>query len=425
MAARRFCFEILFCCFVLLVCGSYGADFVPVFMWESSKPTDVKITSPALRKYSTDEFADFFVHKLSLFSKKPLVVVFTEENLSVEDFSWQDLAESSAFPYLESVSTRGANVDFLLSVDNPLRALRRLEKLGYKWQTVRDPDTMTVPERGGVVMEVKMDDAKGDEDRPDLLKRHDKMISRIYSRLVSRRDDVVGVYTGRFNSWIEPENEPVLHRVRRQVAEPTPNATYLLFNTSTILIYASSHPNLTVEGVSSNLTLLNRTVTPNEGPTFQSVSAKFTSTSSSEQITLRFYFYNSTSSFGYWSLENVTYTVTGNETRVITLTPESSIIAPVTFSFHCSSPTVFQSENLGVTLTLHNFQAQPFLTKVVAFGDAYSCEMFFTPPIWSGIFVTSILALIMIWGLVMIMDIRTMDQFDDPKGKTITVNVSE
>lgn len=422
MAARRFGFEILFCCFVLLVGGSYGADFVPVFIWESSKPTDVKITSPALKKYSTDEFADFFVNKLSLFNKKPLVVVFTEENLSVEDFSWQDLTESSAFPYLESVITRAANVDFLPSVDSPIRALRRLDKLGYKWQTVRDPDMMTVPELGGVVMEVKMEDARGDEDRPDFLRRHDKVISRVYSRLVSQHENVVGVYTGRFNSWIEPENEPVLHRVRRLLAEPTPNAAYLLLNTSITLIYASNKPNLTVSGVPRNLTLLKGTVTKKETDTFQSARAKFSS-NSSDQIILEFFFYNSTSSVGYWSLENVTYSVNrANQTeKEITLVPEFSIIAPVTFSYHCSSKTVFQATN--VTLTLENFQAQPYMVKSAAFGDAYNCELFFTPPIWSGIFVTSILALIMIWGLVMIMDIRTMDQFDDPKGKTITVNV--
>jgi len=422
MAARSFGFEVLCCCFVLLVGGSYGADFVPVFVWESSKPTDVKITSPALKKYSTDEFADFFVNKLSFFSKKPLVVVFTEENLSVEDFSWQDLTESSAFPYLESVITRAANVDFLPSVDNPIRALRRLDKLGYKWQTVRDPDTITVPELGGVVMEVKMEDAKGDEDRPDFLRRHDKRIRRVYSRLVSQRDNVVGVYTGRFNSWIEPENEPVLHRVRRLLAEPTPNATsYLLLNaTGSILIYASNKPSLTVSGVPSNLTLLPGTVTRKETSTFQSARAKFSS-NSSEQIYLEFFFYNSTSSLGYWSLENVTYSVISQKPTVKTLVPESSIIAPVTFSYHCSSKTVFQATN--VQLTLENFQAQPYMYKSAAFGDAYNCELFFTPPIWSGIFVTSILALIMIWGLVMIMDIRTMDQFDDPKGKTITVNV--
>jgi len=422
MAATRFGFEILFCCFVLLVGGSYGADFVPVFVWESSKPTDVKIASPALKKYSTDEFEDFFVNKLSLFSNKPLVVVFTEENLSVEDFSWQDLTESSAFPHLESVITRAANVDFLPSVDNPIRALRRLDKHGYKWQTVKDPDAMTVPELGGVVMEVKMEDAKGDEDRPDFLRRHDKIISRVYSRLVSERDNVVGVYTGRFNSWIEPENEPVLHRVRRLLAEPTPNATYLLLNTSSTLIYASNKPSLTVSGVSSNLTLLQGTVTKKETATFQSVRAKFSS-NSGDQVILEFFFYNSTSSIGYWSLENVTYSVKTNRTDQTTLIPEFSIIAPVTFSYHCSSKTVFQATN--VTLTLENFQAQPYMDKSAAFGDAYSCVSFFTPPIWSGIFVTSILALIMIWGLVMMMDIRTMDQFDDPKGKTITVNVVE
>jgi V-type H+-transporting ATPase S1 subunit len=421
MAARSFGFEVLFCCFVLLVGGSYGADFVPVFVWESSKPTDVKITSPALKKYSTDEFADFFVNKFSHFSKKPLVVVFTEENLSVEDFSWQDLTESSAFPYLESVITRAANVDFLPSVDNPIRALRKLNKLGYKWQTVRDPDAITVPELDGVVMEVQLVDAKGDEDRPDFLRRHDKIISRVYSRLVKQRDNVIGVYTGRFNSWIEPENEPVLHRVRRLLAEPAPNATYLLLNMSgSVLIYASNKPILTVSGVTSNLTLLQGTTTKKETPFFQSVRAKF-SLNSSEQIILEFFFYNS-SSLGYWSLENVSYSVNSpSPTNKITLLPESSIIAPITFSYHCSSKTVFQGTN--VTLTLENFQAQPYMYKSAAFGDAYNCELFFTPPIWSGIFVTSILALIMIWGLVMIMDIRTMDQFDDPKGKTITVNV--
>ncbi|KAJ9579262.1 hypothetical protein L9F63_024630, partial [Diploptera punctata] len=59
------------------------------------------------------------------------------------------------------------------------------------------------------------------------------------------------------------------------------------------------------------------------------------------------------------------------------------------------------------------------------FGDAYDCVYFFTVPIWSGLFVCIIFSLIMIFGLCMIMDIKTMDRFDDPKGKTITINVAE
>jgi V-type H+-transporting ATPase S1 subunit len=70
------------------------------------------------------------------------------------------------------------------------------------------------------------------------------------------------------------------------------------------------------------------------------------------------------------------------------------------------------------------FQVQPYLEER-RFGAAYDCVYFFTAPIWSGLFVCTIFSIIMIFGLVMIMDIKTMDMFDDPKGKTITINVSE
>lgn len=377
----------------------------------------------ALKKYSTDDFAGFFISKLSAFRKKPLVLVFTEQNLSVEDFSWQDRHENSVFPRIESVIAATANTEFIPSVANPLTAMRRLEKLGYQWQTVTDLHTMNVPEQDGVVMVLKMEDAAEDEDRPDFLKRHDKFISTLYSRLVSQGHNVVAVYTGRYSSWIEPENEPVLHRVRRLLVEPAPNATYMLMNTTSILIYASDKPQVIESDVRKVLTLLPDTVKRKEGATYQSVRAKF-STSTADQITLEFFFFNSTSSPGYWSLENVTYYLySPNYTNKMVLTPESGIVAPIMFSYHCSSKTVFKAVN--ISLTLENFQAQPYMEKAKTFGDAYNCELFFTPPIWSGLFVTSILAFIMMWGLAMIMDIRTMDQFDDPKGKTITINVSE
>lgn len=64
-------------------------------------------------------------------------------------------------------------------------------------------------------------------------------------------------------------------------------------------------------------------------------------------------------------------------------------------------------------------------SKDATFSDAYDCVGFTSIPIWTGIFVTAILAIIMIWALTMIMDIRTMDRFDDPKGKTITISAAE
>jgi V-type H+-transporting ATPase S1 subunit len=271
-------------------------------------------------------------------------------------------------------------------------------------------------------MVLKLEEARGDEDRPDYLRRHDSVISSVYSRAVSQLGNVAAVYTGRHSSWIEPENEPVVHRVRRLLVEPAPNATHMLLNTDSILIYASDKPSLNEAGDKKVLLLPPTTVTSKGTSTYQSLIAKF-STSATDYIRLEFFFFNSTSSPGYWSLENITYLHSAGNTTETVLRPESSIVAPVMFSYHCSSKTVFKAINSS--LTFENFPAQPYMEKTTAFGDAYNCELFFTPPIWSGLFVTSILALIMIWGLVMIMDIRTMDQFDDPKGKTITISVSE
>ena len=59
------------------------------------------------------------------------------------------------------------------------------------------------------------------------------------------------------------------------------------------------------------------------------------------------------------------------------------------------------------------------------FGQPDDCVGVFTIPILSGIVVTLLLLAILAYGIGMMANITTMDRFDDPKGKTITVNVSE
>lgn len=79
----------------------------------------------------------------------------------------------------------------------------------------------------------------------------------------------------------------------------------------------------------------------------------------------------------------------------------------------------------------HDVQIQPLFNpaegeKLVKFSDtANDCVGFFSPAIWGALFVVFILVSILSCGLTMIMDIRTMDRFDDPKGKTITINAQE
>ncbi len=71
------------------------------------------------------------------------------------------------------------------------------------------------------------------------------------------------------------------------------------------------------------------------------------------------------------------------------------------------------------------FQVEAFTIRNKKFSTPYDCVGFFSVGIWSGLIAIMFLTIIMAFGIVMLANINTMDRFDDPKGKTITVNISE
>lgn len=99
---------------------------------------------------------------------------------------------------------------------------------------------------------------------------------------------------------------------------------------------------------------------------------------------------------------------------------------PLNFSYHCGNKA-FKNATAGTNIILVNFQVQPFNVNRTAakFGRANDCVGFLTPGIWMGLMTTLILVLILYFGVSMLASLTVMDQFDDPKGKTITVNVAE
>lgn len=123
---------------------------------------------------------------------------------------------------------------------------------------------------------------------------------------------------------------------------------------------------------------------------------------------------------GYYTLHRVNVT---RDSKEFSLFTKTDLTWPQNFSYHCGQVVQFSksksNETEEIKLNLYNIQVQLFARK---FSDTYDCVGFTSISIWSGIFVTAILGLIMIWGLIMMMDIRTMDRFDDPKGKTITIS---
>jgi len=70
-------------------------------------------------------------------------------------------------------------------------------------------------------------------------------------------------------------------------------------------------------------------------------------------------------------------------------------------------------------------QIQGFNVAGSDFAYASDCAGFFTPGIWMGLLTSLLMVLVLTYGLHMIMQLRTMDRFDDPKGPAISVPQTE
>lgn len=148
------------------------------------------------------------------------------------------------------------------------------------------------------------------------------------------------------------------------------------------------------------------------------LNVKFAGIEEIGDLVLEFFFL--VKNAGYYTFEKVN----SEENNAVTeLFAKREIYFPYNFSYHCSLETAFV-KNKDAFLNITEMQVE-IDHKNAVFSDAYDCVGFTSIPIWTGIFVNVLLISILIWALVMIMDINTMDRFDDPKGKTITISTAE
>ncbi|XP_076874878.1 ATPase H+ transporting accessory protein 1a isoform X2 [Brachyhypopomus gauderio] len=109
-----------------------------------------------------------------------------------------------------------------------------------------------------------------------------------------------------------------------------------------------------------------------------------------------------------------------------------NIYAPAEYSYHCDSVTSFLypqlvplSKDSDWKLSFEDFQIQGFNVTGKEFSYASDCAGFFTPGIWMGLVTSLLLVLVLTYGLHMVMQLHTMDRFDDPKGPAISVPQTE
>lgn len=225
---------------------------VPVLLWESSSISDKDDLIPALYQLDSDEFSNHVVKKIH--QHKPLVVLFLEESLSVEDFSWKDDHEQGSFPQLQNLTSMSAKTEFITSVDDPILALKDLaESQEYSWVKY---DNSKLPVKSRVVLEVTLEDPSADEDRPELLRRHDTSIAEIYSKLLSQYSHIVALFTGKYSSWVEPEYNRVRREANENATSSAPFDTSVMFNDNThALLMSSKSPTISMD--STTITLSN------------------------------------------------------------------------------------------------------------------------------------------------------------------------
>ena len=137
----------------------------------------------------------------------------------------------------------------------------------------------------------------------------------------------------------------------------------------------------------------------------------------------------------YWELDDEKSEVTlinGSDTKFPGFR-NSEVTAGSRFSFSCADLTLrsqLKSEKSLKVLELKftRFQVQPFnMTKESGkfFEDSFDCTTWFTIPIWIGFLVTLLFTAILTFGVYALLEIKTPDRFENPKGKTITVNTSD
>ncbi|XP_056129430.1 ATPase H+ transporting accessory protein 1a [Lampris incognitus] len=112
-----------------------------------------------------------------------------------------------------------------------------------------------------------------------------------------------------------------------------------------------------------------------------------------------------------------------------------NVYAPAEYSYRCESVTSFRWPALFPhsskdpanqwRVSFQDFQIQGFNVTGGDFSYASDCAGFFTPGIWMGLMTSLLMVLVLTYGLHMIMQLRTMDRFDDPKGPAISVPQTE
>ncbi|XP_072304966.1 V-type proton ATPase subunit S1b [Eucyclogobius newberryi] len=429
--------------FIACLCAFWSvgasASHVPLLIWSSGSLPPV--SPPAGHVTLHSELGSYL--DAALGSAPQTVLLFLQEKLSQEDFTVYGgvygNSEDGAFKNVEA-ALRSRSAVFPAVDWSPSASVLSIleEKLGVAPLLVApDAAELETDTATARLLLVRLPYCSRDEPCRERLRSNDKVIGRVLNSLEAKDVPFTAFFTGLQPSRVisEPSLSAPAGRSLLQAPPPAPAVKPpIMFNISSgpcIMLWAQ---NLKVSFIKpENWTDLASQTLTTAGSMCNETNAVLV-LNNGAGVTLSFSMsqrFFPVSARRWFSLDSVQL-LRNNASASFS---SRSIYAPAEYSFHCQSVSSFRDALLvhdnrlnasAWMLDLVDFQIQGFgLNNGTNFSYASDCAGFFTPGIWMGLITALLMLLIFVYGLNMILQLNTMDRFDDPKGPCISVPQSE
>ncbi|XP_062396898.1 V-type proton ATPase subunit S1b [Sardina pilchardus] len=438
----------------LLISCCYGQ--VPLVMWASEGNALPSQDRPTVgQMMSVDQVKTSLTSALA--TAPHTVLLFLQDKLSMEDFTVYGGAfgdkEAGAFPNLQACLKVASSPLVLPSLARGVTAevpALLQETLGTSplYTDLSSLDQQSL-DSGPALLVIGLPYSSGPQTKK-VLHQNDEMIGKVLQIMKTKKVPYTAIYTGLQPSRVIEDSsvmiEPLVSRHLLQTPAPGVKPPVMFNNTDgpCILLWTDTlrvgyRPNINSPFNTTDLAPLAFTLAGSSCSENSSVLVlnynnvlSFTSLTVTFVLTKRLF---PVSARNWTIVEQVRLSYDGGQTAIFN--SSRGIYSPAEYSFHCqtvSSNTTHDPLLVPFNVTVSDmwsmeftdFQIQGF--NVTATGDfsyASDCAGFFTPGIWMGLLTTLLMVYILTYGLHMIMQLRTMDRFQDPKGPSLSVPLSE
>lgn len=391
-----------------LICGSFALDQtspVLIFGHNENTKTIPKVAISATTYINQRDFEEL----LQTFVEDQPIVMFVADDLSPEKFNAKDDKGVRAFENLANDMKILEYIPYVKNaVDNIVTNGKSVDNVKVSTTNEMEPK----PSADSKFIIVNLPECLPSELDFHCLSRYDRIIHAITQ--LDTYKDFLFILSSKQNARLQNEE----HSRKRRAAANVKNS---LSHKNALVYFKDFFERSKVEPITDTSVSLSVTgVTLKDNVIEVQFSGKY-------EIVLSFEYNPSTES---WQLSQTSSRI-GNQ-QINASSIGIDIAAPRGFSFSCTSSVYIPLDNNKDVAGVYfqNFQIQFNFDNqdgevIARFGDSYDCVGFTNAAIWAGLFISFLLLFIMSTGITYIMDIRTMDRFDDPKGKTITVTASE